>query len=163
LLRERAEVGEAIAALEAGLRGCDLGPPRDPRAHLRHNRVPLPVLKRLPRGGELWAATSGGLLLLLLGILPTFGSGSALISLAIGLVVVFGIDAIVRGRGVRYVLGFTILLAVVSTAILAIKFWKVAIITGVALVVMSTVRDNVRELGLLRHRTVSARRQEEHS
>ncbi len=163
LLRERSEAGDAIAALETGLSCPDSGLPGDPRAHLKHNRTPLPVLKRLPRGGELWAATSGGLLLLLLGVLPTFGSGSALISLAVGLVVVFGIDAVVRGRGVRYVLGYTIFLAVISTATLAVKFWKFAIITGVALVVMSTVRDNVRELRLLRHRTIAARQDREES
>ncbi len=158
LLRRRAEVSDAGNALTVALAAPSGRFHTDSRAHLRHNRAPLAAIRGLSWGGELWAATSGGLLLLLLGVLPTYGTGSALLTLAIGLFVVFGIDAVARGQGVRYTLGFTIFLAVISTVILVIQFWKIAIITGVALVVVSTVRDNVRELRLLRHRAVSAHR-----
>ncbi len=155
LLRRKAELEDAHTATAAAVQqGSDPGPPR---AHLRRAHEPLPVLKKLPWGGELWSATSGGLLLILLGVLPALTTAQALVTLTVGLAAVFGIDAVVRGQGIRYTLRYTVLIAGLSTLGLAVLYWKLALMGAVGLLALSTVRDNIRELRLLQHRALHHR------
>jgi hypothetical protein len=157
LLRRRSEIDETLIATRAALEAARRGDPTDPRAHLRHAHTPLPQMDRLPLAGELWAATSGGLLLLLLGVLPALGTPNTLLSLVAAVAAVFGVDAVVRGQGIRYALGYAVTLAVISAVVLLVEYWQFALGGGVALLVASTVRDNVRELRSLRHRASGAR------
>jgi hypothetical protein len=152
------EIGDTERAVRAAVLAVESGEATDPRAHLRRPHEPLPRMDRMSTGGELWSATSGGLLLLLLAVLPAVGTPNRLLSLVIAVAAIFGVDAVVRGRGVRYALGYTVVLAVVGAGYLLVVYWKVALVGGIAFFVLSAVRDNVRELRSLRHRAVSSHR-----
>ncbi len=156
MLRKLTEIDDTARVTEAAVTAVRSGEPTDPRAHLRRAHQPLPRLDRLPIGGELWSATSGGLLLLLLAVLPALGTPNTLLSLVIAVAAIFGVDAVIRGRGVHYALGYTVVLAVIGTVLLLVVYWKVALVGGIVLFVLSAVRDNVRELRSLRHRAINA-------
>ncbi|HNS41029.1 MAG TPA: hypothetical protein PKJ56_12405, partial [Promineifilum sp.] len=67
--------------------------------------------------------------------------------LAIIIGVVFGfVDALTRGRSDRYLAGITVGLAAVNAIILLVVFWKIALILPLALLALSMLRENFREL-----------------
>jgi hypothetical protein len=130
---------QQLARLQAG----DFG---TPRAHIRHAHTPLPPIPNSPRLVRLWAAISGGLILLtLLGLTYLRPAGWPLWLL--GSAVVMGaIDALARGRLTTFLLRVTLLLAIFTTIILLYNFWLLLLVLGVALVVGITIRDNLREV-----------------
>ena len=105
---------ERLAALRAG----ELD---DPRIHLRHAAEPEPP--RSPSGrafGEAWAALSVGLLIAALAVIVWF----RILPPPLALVVLFGsylaIESFFNRNVVELVLRITVLLAIVSTLILAV-------------------------------------------
>ncbi|MGL5858040.1 MAG: hypothetical protein ACRC35_06480 [Angustibacter sp.] len=152
LLRHRSTIDDAITATRAAVEAVHHGERPGVGDHLRHPHQPLPPVSRLPWLGELWSATSGGLLILLLGLLPLLGTPNPLLSLSIVLAVVFGLDAVLRGQGVRFALSYTVVMAIISCGVLLVVYWRVVLVSGIALFVLSTIRDNVRELRSLRWR-----------
>ncbi len=56
------------------------------------------------------------------------------------------IDAILRGWFVNLLLNVIIVLAVITGLILLIEFWWVVVLTGLITLVVTMIRENLREL-----------------
>jgi hypothetical protein len=118
-----------------------------PRAHLR--RVPVPAAPGAERTGvllETWAAVSIGLMLLLLVaallLAPSYG-----VIVAIGVIAVFlFIESILRSRLVALATVMVRTLALVAGVILAITFWRLAVIALAIAAGLFVMRENVAEL-----------------
>lgn len=151
-----AESGRATAEL---LGRVEAGAPTDPRAHIGHSHDPDPEPGTPRRLAEFWAASSGGLLLLIIAavlVLPTPHKPSALLA---AVVAFFGVDAVTRGRGLQFLIGYTIVAAVVAAVVLVLTFWQWSILVTVVLLVAAIIRGNVQELRFLR---TGLRREREH-
>ncbi|MFN2134643.1 MAG: hypothetical protein ACK2UK_01730, partial [Candidatus Promineifilaceae bacterium] len=126
----------------ARVREGDLG---EPQAHLRHKAVPQPP----PPAAKLldtWAAISGALLvsiiILLLAIRPPLWLLWVLITLLI-----FGmIEAALRERLARFLLGATVILALIATAVLIWTYWRWLIPGGLLFIFIFSLLSNLREL-----------------
>lgn len=139
-LQESQEAGSAhLARLQAG----EFGPPR---AHIAHANKPQPPAAPLSRLAYLWAAASGGLLLLLVAALIYVRPPHWPIWLA-GIAVLFGaLDAVVRGKLASYLIRLTVVLALVTSGLLLYRFWLPALVLGFAALAIIMIRDNVREV-----------------
>jgi len=139
-LQESQEAGsEYLARLQAG----DFGPPR---AHISHANKPQPPAASLSRFAYLWAAASGGLLLLLVAALIYVRPPYWPVWLA-GIAVLFGaLDAAVRGKLASYLIRLTVVLALVTSGLLLFRFWLPVVILGFAAIAIIMIRDNVREI-----------------
>ncbi len=146
----RDHLAESSRATTELLLRVEAGIPTDPRAHIRHRHDPAPPPGTPPRLAELWAATSGGLLLLIVAavlVLPTPHKPSALLA---AVVLFLGLDAATRGRGVAFLIGYSVVAAVVAAVVLVLTFWQWAILFTVVLLVLAVVRGNLQELRFLR-------------
>ena len=146
LYAERISTLETRRAAESYLDKIRSGDWGDPQAHLQHQHKPAPPVTHLTRAAEIWSAISGGLLLLLIAALVIFvppywiwwliGIGFAF----------FAMEAAVRGFLSDYLLNVAILLAIISTVLLLFKFWWLAILGALVLLVVFMIRENLREL-----------------
>lgn len=150
LVARRAELDEAIRAGHDLQRRLAAGEPTDPRAHIHHEHRPQPTPTYLPRIAETWAAVSGGLLLIAVIGLALSEVPQRFVMIALTVVAFLGIDAAMRGRGVRFLLNYTIGMAIVAAIMLMITHWQLAILLPGVFVVYSTARGNLRELRSLR-------------
>lgn len=151
------ESGRATAEL---LRRVEAGVPTDPRAHISHSHDPDPTPSSPRWLAEFWAASSGALLLLIIAtvlVLPTPHKFAALLA---ALVLFFGIDAATRGRGLTFLIGYTIVAAVVAAAVLVVTFWQWSVLVTIVLLVVAIIRGNMQELRFLR---AGLRREREHT
>ncbi len=139
-LQESQKAGrEHLARLHAG----DFG---SPRAHVSHANKPQPLAAPLSSFAYLWAAASGGLLLLLVAALVYLQPPHWPVWLA-GIAVLFGtFDAAVRRRLASFLIHLTVVLALVTSGLLLYRFWLLALILGFAALAVIMVRDNVREV-----------------
>ena len=149
---EHARLTEAAHAAEVALERVRAGEHGEPRAHIRHEVVPLPAKKQAPLGTEVWAAASGALLLLVEVVLLWIGLPYLALGM-IGAVLVFlAVDAAVRGTGIRFLLSYTVALAVIASVLLVITHWKISLVVLIVALAFFTLRDNLRELRILRAR-----------
>ena len=51
-----------------------------------------------------------------------------------------------RGRLTTFLLGVTLALAILTSAVLLYRFWLSAIVLSLAIVMIITIRDNLREI-----------------
>lgn len=137
------ETHEAASHALARLRAGDLGAPR---AHIQRVHAPHPPIGAQGRFTLLWAAISGGLLLLTIVALIFFRPPTWPVWLA-GIVLIFGaVEAATRQSLSLYLYGVTILLALLTAAILLYEFWFVSIVLTVVGLVVLMIRDNLREV-----------------
>lgn len=145
LVRQRVELGETRIALldyQERVSQGNLGPPT---AHIRHAHHPTQTVDQ-HRALEFWAAISGALALLAFGYLIIYRPDNWILW-ALIVAVVFGlVDAVAQGRIDRYLTGLTVALAVVTSIILFIEFWQIALILPLVFLVVFMLRDNLREL-----------------
>ena len=142
-----AESGRATAEL---LGRVQAGVPTDPRAHISHPHAPDPDPGTPRWAAEFWAASSGGLLLLIIATVLVLPTPHKLFALLAAVVLFFGLDAATRGRGLHFLIGYTIVAAVVAAAVLVVTFWQWSILVTIVLLVAAIIRGNVQELRLLR-------------
>lgn len=137
------ETQEAVAEQLARLRNGDFGPPR---AHLRHAHVPQPPLPPTIRITRIWAAISGGLLLLMIVGVMVWQPGNWPLWL-VGIGTGFGaIEATTRQHLQSYLLGLTIILAIITSIILIVQFWWLILIIALSALVLLMIRDNLSEI-----------------
>jgi hypothetical protein len=140
------ELAETSMAARAYLKKIEQGDWGDPQAHLHHKHSPQPPLGQQARITELWAAVSGGLLLLALTILlllfPEYWLELGLMVAAIFIT----IEATVRGRLANLLLNVTIVLAVITGLILIWEFWWLVLLIAAFAMVIIMIRENLREL-----------------
>lgn len=131
--------GEQLARLERGEFGS-------PRAHIQHAHVPQPPILAASRLTRWWAAVSGGLIVLLMVGVIYFRPANWPVWLAVVIVLFGGLDALSRGRLEPFLIRLSILLALLTSAILLFRFWPLAIVLGLTALVIIMVRDNLREV-----------------
>ena len=138
-----AEIHEASAEQLDRLAAGDFG---SPRAHIRRAHGPQPPISGQSHFTQLWAAVSGGLLLLIVVGLVYFRPPTWPLWLVGVLVASGAVEAATRGGLRSYLYGLTIALAFFNGAILLYAFWLEAIILAVVGLVVLMIRDNLREV-----------------
>ncbi len=146
LYARHTELSETWIAGQSYLAKIERGDWGDPQAHLQNKHLPEPPVGPQTRLAELWAAVSAGLLLLVFSVLLIFFPTRwfTWIILVGGIFVT--IDAILRGWFVNLLLNVIIVLAVITGLILLIEFWWVVVLTGLITLVVTMIRENLREL-----------------
>ena len=140
------ELTETWKASQSYLEKIERGDWGDPQAHLRHKHPPEPPLGSQARITELWAAISGGLLLLTFTILLILEPGRWLTwTILVGIIFV-AIESIVRGRFGKFLLNVTVVLAVITAVLLVIDFWWLILIVAMFILVIAMIVGNLREL-----------------
>lgn len=142
-LNDTLELREAGADHLAQLEAGNFGPPR---AHIQHAHVPLPPVVQLSRFARAWIAVSGGLVLLIMVGLVYFRPASWPVWLMGSIILVAAIEAATQSRLIPFLLRLSIILAVITSAILLYRFWLLGIVLGICLVVAVMLRDNLREM-----------------
>jgi hypothetical protein len=148
LYGRRAELTELLTTSESYLQAVEKGDWGDPQAHITVKRYPEPPLDNIGRFASYWAAISGALLLFAFAALFIF-LPSKLLLWAIFVVGIFlAVEAAIWRRFTGFLLGATILLAIVTTIILIFNFlWQLIILGLIGIVVFSLMR-NLKELRL---------------
>ncbi len=146
LYTRRIDLTELLTASQSYLQAIESGDLGDPQSHITVKRYPEPPLGPVGRYAALWAAISGGLLLLAFAALMLF-LPSQLFLWAIVVVIIFlAVESIIWGRFTRFLLDATILLAIATSLILIWNFlWQIIILVLIAIVVIS-IAKNLREL-----------------
>lgn len=151
LLERRGAVHESVRATREMLERTDSGARSvGPRAHIHHEHRPQPVLRHISWLAETWAALSGGLLMVVIAVLAFSNVPHPFVSIAVAIVIFLGIDAAMRGRGIGFLLNYTIAVAILGAVILLWLHWQVALLSLAAFVILSSLRGNVSELRALR-------------
>lgn len=148
LRQEQTELVETKAALSAYLQDIESGDWGDPRAHIIHTHDPEPPLSTSRRLLDVWAALSGGLLVIALLLLFAIPVLRPLWFLGIGLVIVsfILIEAAVQGRLIKFLLNVTVWLALVTAVLLLIRFWLLVTVLALGFFAIVMIRENVREI-----------------
>jgi hypothetical protein len=146
LYAQYSSLAEAGKATQSYLTKIERGILPDPQAHIGHKHLPEPPADEQARIAELWAAVSGGLLLLVYGGLMVLIPSRWLAWTILVGIVFFAIEAAIRGRLANFLLNITVILAVITGAILVVKFWWVIALIILFVVVFVMIRDNLREL-----------------
>ncbi|MCB9137271.1 MAG: NPP1 family protein [Caldilineaceae bacterium] len=121
----------------------DFGPPR---AHIRRAHAPAPPIRAPSHFGRLWAAASGGLILLAIFALVYLHPPSWPLWIAAIAVFFGGVDAATRGRVTPFLLRLTMLLALITALILLSVFWPQVIALSLIILVGIMIRDNIQEV-----------------
>jgi hypothetical protein len=138
-----AEAQEACDSQLARLRAGDYGPPR---AHIRRAHAPHPATTRQDRFARLWAAVSGGLLIVAVIGLLYLRPGGWLFWL-VGVMVAFGaVESIARRRVGRFLYGLVVALALLNALILLFEFWAIVLVGAIIGLAALMIRDNLSDL-----------------
>ncbi|MCB0196542.1 MAG: hypothetical protein KDJ65_31605 [Anaerolineae bacterium] len=146
LQRRAVELTETKLASQSYLGKIEKDDWGDPQAHLHHKHPPEPPLDQQARIIELWAAVSGGLLLLAFTVLLIFNSGRWYVWVVIVGLAFAMVEATVRRRLSQFLLNTTIVLAVITGLILIKEFWYLLLIVALLALVVTMIMDNLREL-----------------
>jgi hypothetical protein len=138
-----AESEDACRQLLARIEAGDWG---DPQAHLRHQHRPELPLPRQSRLLDFWGAVSGALLMAVLLLLIIYAPANWYVWIVVAVLVSLAVEAWLRRRLAQYLLNVTIFLALVTTAVLLVAFWRIALVLAVLVLAFVMTRDNLREL-----------------
>jgi hypothetical protein len=147
LRRERSENDGVLDSLTQRLERLRAGRRDDPRAHIVHAAEPVPPARmRFSRAAELWAAVSLSLLLAGIVALIEFAPGDAWAGVIVFFIAIVLGESILRGTFVRTVNRVAVILALVSTVILLVHFWKSVLVGALVAVAVVLILQRVREL-----------------
>ena len=147
LRRERNENSALLESLNERLDRLRAGQQDPPRAHIHHLVLPdsaNPI--RFERAAETWAAISLGLLFMTVGLLIFFSPEYLWAGLLLVVLVFVLIESVLRGAFVETVARITVLLALLSTFILFITFWKVILVAALVGTGLFLLFQRLREL-----------------
>jgi hypothetical protein len=147
LRRKHAALTDTILAANAELKRAEAGVAGDPRAHLHLDHHPVPTEEtRYGRVIELWSAISVALLLLVVIGLIFFARTTWLVGLALGLVGYVLIESAFRRRLTTLLLRTTLLIALVTLALLAVQFANLLVVAIIVVFALIIFADNLREV-----------------
>jgi hypothetical protein len=147
LRRERSENEGVLDSLTQRLERLRAGRRDDPRAHIVRAAEPVPPARmRFSRAAELWAAVSLSLLLGGIVALIEFAPGDAWAGVIVLFIAIVLGESILRGTFVRTVNRVAVILALVSTVILLVHFWKSVLVGALVAVAVVLILQRVREL-----------------
>ena len=140
------ELTETLEACRSNLQKIEQGDWGDPQAHIHHKHPVQPPLGEQARFVELWAAISGGLMLLisfgLVILFPRWWFGLTILVVATFVT----IEATIRGQLPNLLLNVTIVLAIVTSLVLIWEFWWLLLLIMLVVIVFVMIRENLREL-----------------
>lgn len=139
-------LSETQQACRQLLRQIEQGDWGDPQAHLRHQHRPELTLPTQSRLLDLWGAVSGALLMAVLLLLLIYAPANWYVWIVVAVLISLGVESWLRRRLARYLLNVTIFLAIVTTIVLLVAFWRIALVLAVLLLAIMMTRDNLREL-----------------
>jgi hypothetical protein len=147
LRSQEVELGTVIAASHTRLANLQAGVLDDPRIHLHHASEPEPpAVTRSRAFGEAWAALSVGLLIAALAVIVWF----KILPAPMAIVVLFGsylaIESFFDRNVVELVLKITVVLALLSTLILAVAYLRELFLAGLLALGLLLIADNVGEI-----------------
>jgi hypothetical protein len=147
LRTQEVELGTAIAAAHRRLDDLRAGRLDDPRMHLHHASEPEPPAVTSRRAfGEAWAALSVGLLIAALALVVWF----RILPAPLAIVVLFGaylaIESFFDRNVVELVLRITVLLALISSLILAVAYLRELLLVGLLGLGILLIVDNLGEV-----------------
>jgi hypothetical protein len=148
LYGRRAELTELLATGESHLKTIEQGNWGDPRAHITIKRYPEPPLDNIGRFASYWVAISGALLLLALAALLLFLPSMLIVWAVIIIGIFLAVEAIAWRRFTRFLLGATILLAIIASIVLIFNFWWQLIILCLIGIVLFSLARNLKEIRL---------------
>lgn len=139
-------IDETEQACRYYLKKIEQGDWGEPQAHLKHKRLPEPPLGPQKRYLEIWAAFSGGILLMLmLGLIIIFPS-RFLIFMAVAYLAFAVIEATLRGRLQKLLLNGVLLLALITSLVLIWEFWRIMLLVGFVSITVLLIRENLRQI-----------------
>lgn len=148
LYKRRVDLIERIAASQDYLSQiAKTGSFGDPQSHIRHiHRPQSESVVQQGRLAEGWAALSTGIVLLLfIGLMLSGVTGwVAVVALVTGMFLL--VEAILYRKLERLLLNVTVILAVLSTAVLLYEFFWYVFVGAVVALAILIITDNVREL-----------------
>lgn len=144
--RERSAATETLKALKALEGRRSAGEEMSPTAHIRTTHRPDPPPPPHARIVDIWAAVSGALTLLALALLATLHPPAWPEWIVVVLLIFAGIEAATRGRLTNFLLTITLVLAVITGAILVVEFWQLLLALIAVIAVLSMIVGNLREL-----------------
>jgi len=141
------EIERGISTLRRDRDRLSAGKLDDPRAHLRRSHEPMaPEAIRRGRLAEAWATVSVGLLLVTAAALIQLTTTDTVASLLLLVGGAIFIESILRGTVRSLLLNVTIVLAVVTSAILVWEFlWQLAV-AGIAAIGIIILLQNLRRV-----------------
>jgi hypothetical protein len=147
-LRSRsAELRAAGLAARAYLERSDAGDRGDPRAHLAHAAHPEPPAQTRQRVfAETWAALSVGVLVLALALILWFHILPVGPTVALLVTGYLAIESFAQRRVETLLLRVTVLLAMISTVLLATHYARELMLLGLGALGLFILLDNAREL-----------------
>jgi hypothetical protein len=126
-------------------------PPEPVHAHLRHRALPDQDVLRPTRWTlRLWAAISVSVLLLAVAALILYGASLGVTGVIGIIIVVAGIEALIRGRLLPYLAGVVIILLILTGIYIAVTNIRVAIAGALVLAALALLLSNLA--GYLRRR-----------
>jgi hypothetical protein len=148
LRREASENTALLQGLTRRLERMRAGRPDDPHAHIRHLAVPADPthVLRFDRAAETWAAISLSLLLFALSGLIFFAPHYTWAALPIILILFIVLESILHGAFIQAVARITLILAMITTVILFLHFWKWIILAAILAIGISLMIQRLREL-----------------
>jgi hypothetical protein len=147
LLRERTENAALVEALNRRIERARGGRADGPRQHIRHPMEPVKTQEmRFRRAGEFWAAISVSGLLVALALFIILAPGNVWAA-AIAILIAFVIgESALRGNYIRTTNRVAVILALVSSVVILIHFWKQAAVGALLGFAAFLVYQRLREL-----------------
>lgn len=147
LRQQIVELDGAIAAAERRVLAVQAGVLEDPRAHLHHASEPeTPHEGALRAHGETWAALSVGLLVAALAVIVWFRILPPFLAIVALFAVYLAIEAFFSRAVQGLVLRISVLLAIITAAILAVEFLREIVLVGLLGLGLILILDNIAEI-----------------
>ena len=147
LRAQEVELDAVMAAGRERLTALRAGQTDDPRIHLRHAAEPEPPSVTERRAfGEAWAALSVGLLIAALAVIVWFRILPPPLALVVLFASYLAIESFFDKNIVELVLKITVVLAIISTLILAVTYLRELLLIGLLGLGVLLIMDNIGEI-----------------
>jgi hypothetical protein len=147
LRRERMENGALLQGLSQRLKQIEAGIEDNPHAHIRQMAIPVESVEmRHARAAETWAAISLSLMLFAIAALVYLAPAYFWAGVAAILILFVVVESILRGAFVQTVARVTLILALITSVILVIEFWKIILVALLVILGIFLMTQRLREL-----------------
>ncbi len=141
------ENGALLQGLTQRLEQLEAGIEDNPHAHIQHMAVPVEAVEvRYARAAETWAAISLSLLVFAIAGLIFFAPTYIWAGMAVILILFVVAESIMRGAFIQTVSRVTLILALLTSVILLIEFWKFILVALLIILGIFLMAQRLREL-----------------
>jgi hypothetical protein len=147
LRRERLENGALLQGLSQRLRQIEAGIEDNPHAHIQHMAVPVESVEmRHARAAETWAAISLSLMFFAIAALVFLAPAYFWAGVAAILILFVVVESILRGAFIQTVARVALILALITSVIIVIEFWKIILVALLVILGIFLMAQRLREL-----------------